>query len=410
MATKIVCTNSPTTTSLSPSAFLSTTLPFPLASNLDCEIHPLFAYKNWECVSQEDYELIKPALRLATMYLNTPSCLAFFATCLFSERECDDNWNISIEKESTLTTFKAERVKEMLLELDGVVRLTFQNCGGCGEMHGMFWQDFTDEEKADIEWHRCHEKSNPWSARKSLKHGKTVDEIEGEEMEFCVGPEEIELRDSDLQYLPPEQRPYTHIQDPRTRMTFCTLVLNNSLLRTLQSQRSSPEQALRGNFRLVGIILHELAHAVERGRNENREFMLPNEAKFPGATLTEMGHQLEMVVFGGIYQPVANPNAPKSNREEDALEAVVSDWPLRSSTSLVYDVPLEFLARVHQQEYWNHTDFSIDQSSYKLPRAEPRSDSAELALRFVNEIVDFAGTEYATAHYVILEDLATCQH
>ena len=47
---------SPLTTTLSAAAA------FPLNANLECEIHALFAYKNWLCCSKEDCDLIKPAL------------------------------------------------------------------------------------------------------------------------------------------------------------------------------------------------------------------------------------------------------------------------------------------------------------------------------------------------------------
>ena len=151
METKTVGTYSSNNTSVSTSFPLTSTSPLPLTSNLDCEIHPLFAYKNGQCLSPGGCGLVRSALRLATMYMNTPSCLAFFATYSFSERTIDDDWNTWLVKESALTTFKAERVKEMLLELDRVIRSTFQNTSNGTEMRGNIWGGFTNDERADIE-------------------------------------------------------------------------------------------------------------------------------------------------------------------------------------------------------------------------------------------------------------------
>ena len=401
MATTLTCTTSSNTPAPLGVLYFAPTSPIPVTANLTCDIHPLFAYKNWQSLSLEDYELIMPGLRLATMYLSTPSCLAFFATCLFSKRDFDDDWHPLIEKESQLTPFKAERVKEMLLELDGVIKFTYQNINCSGLMQPNVWRDFTDDEQADIEWNRHVEKSTPWSARKSLKHGKTVDKIEEEEMEFVLPHDELDLKESDYQYRPPDEEPRTYVQDPRTRMTFCTIIICGEDLRYLKWRRYSPEQSLRENLRLAGTILHELAHAVERGRPEAREWHL-EEAKFPGSALVEMGRQLEMAVFGGIPDAVKRPNAPGSNCERDNTWTVVTDWPLRP-TSQVYDVPLEFLARIQQQEYWDQVDFSVDQSSYKFPRTESRSDSLELCSKWIKDMIDWIGEEYATAHYVIPE-------
>ena len=92
--------------------------------------------------------------------------------------------------------------------------------------------------------------------------------------------------------------------------------------------------------------------------------------------LSEMANQLEISVMGEDLRNVNTPNAPGSNFERDDIWVAATGWPLRSS-SQVHDVPVEFLALVQRQEYWDHVDFSVDQSSFKILRTEPRCNSAE---------------------------------
>lgn len=56
---------------------------------LDNAVHPLFTYANWLGVDWNHYELLKPALRVATLLLQQPSLLLWWKHTLFGVRQQD---------------------------------------------------------------------------------------------------------------------------------------------------------------------------------------------------------------------------------------------------------------------------------------------------------------------------------
>ncbi|KAF1970735.1 hypothetical protein BU23DRAFT_648882 [Bimuria novae-zelandiae CBS 107.79] len=55
-------------------------------NELDNEVHPVFGKKQWLDLSEEEFSIITPVLRLASMFLSTPPCWEFYehvATGLF---------------------------------------------------------------------------------------------------------------------------------------------------------------------------------------------------------------------------------------------------------------------------------------------------------------------------------------
>ena len=312
----------------------ATFLPKP---NLTCKIHPILAFKNWNGLSSEEYDLIKPALRLATMYMATPAFLEFFATCLFGERVVDEDWKVYIVNESPLTSFKAKRVKEMFLDLDGVVKFAFKDTPVSGCMQAHRWEHLTRDEKDHVKSQRRVERSTPWSARKSLKHGKTVDRINGEEMELSFSA--ATFADLDV-YADPHVEPDLFIQDPCTRMTYCTVVLAQDYVMDLKRSRRSPEEILKDNFRITVTLLHELAHAVEVGRPELRLYRAAGEEAFPRERLAEMGCLLEQWVFGGSTADYEVKDPRGTDCDPSNMCMFSSEWPVRP-TSQVYHLPVE---------------------------------------------------------------------
>ena len=386
-----------------------------LAPTLTCEILPMFAYKNWLCLSREDHELLKPVLQLATMFLGTPACLGFFATLLFGKRTCDEKSVTRIEKESPLTNHKVETIIEMFDDLAGLYKLTFQTIKATGTVFANTWSDLTDTEREDLLWQRRRENPTPWSVRKSLKHGKLVDMIQGAEREFCWGSPPNNDFDS---WPPAEKEPDKHLQDPRTRMTPCTIALSAKLFSNLKGQRHSPAQRLKNNFRLAAVILHEIAHAVESGRPECRECNV-GEVTFPGEVLPELGHQLEKLVFGGAPYPM--PLDPRSyevvfgssldesqvpNTDEHVSWLGFTEWPMRS-TSKHYALPLEYMAHVQQHWFWDaaaQVADPRDQSLWHLPKTMPFEGSAELSRFYMDGLVASQGRKRAAKHYAVYDD------
>ena len=323
----------------------------------------MFARKYWFAISDQEYEQLKPTLQLTTMLLNTPACLGLYATLLFGERAMYPSFRNGIrtsqpriKEEVHLTSFKAGRVKEMFCDLEGVFKFTSQTISPAAyaETHYDQWCELTDIQRTDIEWQLAFHQISPVSARMSLKHGKTVDKIEGEEKEFCFKG----LRG--FKWTTFEIYPWKNLQDPRTRMTRCTIVLSTLLLLRLRKRLHSPEDALRFNLFVAAVILHELAHAVEAGRPELREFGVL-EAMLPGNDEPELGHEMIMRVFNGI--PLG--------------QGKTGEWPQfylpEDDTGQVYIIPLAFIARIQQQEFWDSLP-AADLSNFTLlhfPRTMP---------------------------------------
>ena len=267
----------------------------------------------------------------------------------------DDDGNAQIEKLLALTAFRTNRVKEMFQDLDGVVKFTFKDIDNASELIADTWADLTEDEKANLKRERHMEKSTPWSARKNLKHGKTVDKLKGEAVEFCWNAEGLEIED---EYTNPEEHPLDHLQDPRMRMTRCTIALDMEYVTDLRARQHSPEKCLEDNFRIANTILHELAHTVESGRFEHRGWDV-EEAVFPGEVLPEMGCKLEKLVFRGTFYEEDMEDAPGSNCEADNAWLSSIEWPLKS-TLHHFCVLLEWLARIQQQEFWDGASGSLD--------------------------------------------------
>ena len=326
-----------------------------LAATLSCEIHPIFARRYWFAISDGEYEQFKPALQLTTMLMSTPACLGFFATLLFADRAIDETVSEEgkkkllgrITKEAHLTPFKAERVGDMFCDLEGIFKFTCQaiDDGVFAYAETDNWTDLTDEESSDLEWQRHVEKPAVWSARMSLKLNMTVDKIGGEEKEFCW-PEP-----SGPVYNPYDDERDKPLQDPRTRMTPTTITLSTQLLLHLKKKDQSAENTLRSNFVIAACLIHELAHAVEYGRPECREWDV-DEAIFPGEEKPELGIQAEMRIFGGVV--FVHQHADNWLQFTQATDNWEQD----------YAVPSDYLARIQQQEFWDSV------SSTHIPSTE----------------------------------------
>ena len=341
------------------------TSPSCLAANLSCETHPVFARKHWFGIDDGEYEQLKPALQLTTMLMSTPGSLSFFAILLFGDRAIEETVSEDgkkklygrITEKVHLTPFKAERVRDMFCELEGIIKFTCQTIDGTETAYAQTdeWSDLTDAEKFDLQWRHDFEKPAAWSARMSLKHNMTIDRIEGEEKEFCwpepQGPT----------YNPYEDEGRKPLQDPRARLTPTTIALSTPRLLHLRARHQSTENILQSNLVVAMLLIHELAHAVEFGRPECREWDV-DEAMFPDEDTPELGRQAEMHVVGGLIF-------------ED--ECCFGDWLHFNQTietwKQAYCVPLDFVARIQQQEFWDSfpfTDFTGTELLY-LPKTQP---------------------------------------
>ena len=350
-----------------PDALLGSMAALGLTANLSCEIHPILACKYWIAISDGEFEQLKPALRLTTMLMNTPASLGFFATLLFGDRAMDEvvskegkkKFRGHITKEAHLTPFKAERVRDMFSELEGIFQFTCQiieeESWAVAETYAC--TDLTEEEYSDLEWRHHIEKPAAWSPRMSLKHNMTVDRTEGEEKEFCW-PEP-----QGSTYNPYDGKDEKPLQDPRTRMTPSIIVLSTQLLLCLRARCHSTENTLRSNFVVAVCLIHELAHAVEFGRPECREWDV-DEAIFSGEETPELGWQAELHIFaGGTFGDWQADEWLQFKQATDGGKQA-------------YAIPLDYLARIQQQVFWDSVS-STDITSMELvhlPKTIPLPD------------------------------------
>lgn len=63
----------------------------PTYSTLTNDIHPLFGIEKFKVCKPEIYEVLKPALRLASLLLTHRACSSYFLTMAFGKRELDPN-------------------------------------------------------------------------------------------------------------------------------------------------------------------------------------------------------------------------------------------------------------------------------------------------------------------------------
>ncbi|KZF24143.1 hypothetical protein L228DRAFT_281249 [Xylona heveae TC161] len=92
-------------------------------SNLSCEIHPIFHHKHWTHTTPKLYEILQPALRLASYFLTHQSCLEYWCTVLLGKVEfrADVNWNVIIPPPLDKSDF--DTTIELLTGAAGKIRL-----------------------------------------------------------------------------------------------------------------------------------------------------------------------------------------------------------------------------------------------------------------------------------------------
>ena len=294
--------------------------------------------------------------------MTTPDFLRFFATCLFSNRSLTVDWVASINEESTVTRYTAKTIKDLFHEVQGLYKFTFQDIKPLALTEMKLWRNLTDSERSDLKKQQRIEKPQPWSSRKSLKHGMLVEDMKGDEIEFSF------KIPSNFSATNPDEDIHKIVQDPHTRMTPCTIKIRKEMFSYFKTSRRSPEGMLKFNFFLAVILLHEVAHAVESGRPECRE-RVAKEARFPDEELHEMGYQLEKMVFGG--HPCESRDTAHWLRFADGLV---------DATTLHYIVPMSFVTRIQQQKLWDtalSTKFR-DPALFHIPKTIPCENSAEI--------------------------------
>ncbi|CAD0107786.1 unnamed protein product [Aureobasidium uvarum] len=101
------------------------------ANREDYRIHPVFRQDCWQVITDEEYDMIKPALLLASAMLDEPSTL-----CLFHAMSAQSSEMITFE-DPVLKTCRRLRVPETLTEVEQLI--TFRKISSMREYTSFFW-------------------------------------------------------------------------------------------------------------------------------------------------------------------------------------------------------------------------------------------------------------------------------
>ncbi|GAB7339101.1 hypothetical protein MBLNU457_5753t1 [Dothideomycetes sp. NU457] len=298
-----------------------------VANTLTTDIHPLFAYDRFYECCPEIYEVLKPALRLASTLLLHPAAAIYWHTLAFGDREVDQVQSIAngsladsskvlkrIRSDVPYTVENAVTFNRYLLDLVKFVRI----------------------------------------GQESVNPG-----IEGDGIVLfgcCfVAPGDMHRR-----HLP--------LDDVRCRRMYIDLhsdVHTTAKRLSLLKGNADPAMVLRYNFFVAVTLCHEVAHFLEIGHNP-----YCGESFFNDNHFNEAGNAFEVKVFGGKILPV-------SDRLDCAYGLSISNILPPTSNALLsneyFTISMDYISRIQQQTFWDQTLHQSDPKALHIPRDGARA-------------------------------------
>jgi hypothetical protein len=284
------------------------TLPDTLASpdcTLDNDIHPIFRPENWHGCPDSIYEVLKPGMQLATLFLTSRATAHYWHTLVFGNRE------------SCATTSEAygqpcHRIRE--------------DVPWSKERHNTF-RGFLDNQ-VDTVYFCFH--NNPLPP-------ETVYASMGLVRDYKNG-------------LMRKINDKCHTSRVCLHSDFYTTAKKLSLLRFRE-----PAMVLRFNLFLAVCLSHEIAHFCEVSGPHHDHALLSEPEVFWGDNMwTESGIAFETKVFGGRIHPL-------SLRIDCSLGLTCLDYPLKElydkEENVLYALPMDYILKLQQKETWQQ-DFS----------------------------------------------------
>lgn len=290
------------------------------SSTLNNDIHSIFRPENFHGCPDDIYEQLKPALRLATLLILHRATSSFWHTLLFGERELcrkateqygQECWRIRDD-----VPWSAEQAACMEQFLNSQV----------DTVHFLF--------------HKQPLPPDPHYASMGLvadyKNGLRR-QIDGKchKSKICLHTD------------------------------FYTTAKRLSLL-----QYPDPAMVLRFNLFLAICLAHEMAHFIEVSGPHNERPLGRPEVFFHDNIWTESGIAFELKVFGGRVHPI-------SLRIDCGLGLAILNYPLKEiyerEDNILYTVPMDYVARIQQQETWDQDYSKADPTVFHIPRNGTRS-------------------------------------
>lgn len=311
------------------------------ASSLTNPIHPIYAHWNWSIfdsddyysippgrgaipyanpLSGDDYQLLRPSLRLASNFLTEPSLLPYWHALLFADR--------------------------VPLASKGVTNVRQGYVGG--------FASFT----------RTFDINTNSFALSTTELAKTQHALKA-------------LADSTYLVFDPKENPgdwgftsryFTKRVAPGFPGTACDININTLLLRALQSHHLTISERLRVQYFLALAVVHEVAHAAHMARTamlgsprpsgtyRNEQWV--HEPFFERDILAECGHAWEQNVLNGSQVPFeGNPECRFGLQFEKwpGSQGVSPDIPTRRKPkgwSTIYALPMWFVQAMFTDKHW----------------------------------------------------------
>ena len=289
-------------------------------STLDNDIHPIFRIENFHGCPDAVYEVLKPALRLSTLFLFSRATAHFWHTLVFGERK-------PCKRTSELYGQPCCRITED-------VSWTEKNAAA--------FKAFIDNQVDTVHFmfHRDPLRTDPAYASMGLvsdyKNGL--------------------MRRLDHK---------CHTSRICLHSDFYTTAKKLSTLRF-------PDTAmvLRFNLFLAVCLAHEMAHFVEVSGPHHEHPLGEPEVFFNDNTWTESGIVFELKVFGARLHPIES--------RVDCLHGVaVLNYPLKElydkEDNILYTLPMEYITKIQQKETWAEDLNNPDSKVLCVPRTGGRS-------------------------------------
>lgn len=273
--------------------------------SLTNDIHSIFRPENWHGCPDNIYEVLKPGMQLATLFLTSRATAHYWHTLCFGERE---------------------------------------PCATTSEAYGQ-------------PCHRIRE-DVPWSEERRVAFnsflGNQLDTVY-----FCfhnnpLPPETVYasmglVRDY-KNGLVRKMNDKCHTSRICLHSDFYTTAKKLSLLRYRE-----PAMVLRFNLFLAICLSHEIAHFCEVSGPHHDHALLSAPEVFWGDNMwTESGIAFEQKVFGGRIHPLAS-------RIDCSLGLACLDYPLKElydkDENVLYALPMDYILKLQQNEIWQQ-DFS----------------------------------------------------
>jgi len=276
-----------------------------IRSTLTNDIHPIFQYDRFYELPHEIYDIITPALRLATQWLTHPAAATYSHTLAFGHREIDRTFPYvrghpqqRIRKDVLHTEKNAAIFERYLIDIHKNSRIGFDHVGEYVPVFG-----------------QCRVTDGNFLRRQlPLDPGKRIRTL------LCIHPD------------------------------FYTVATRLNYLK----DNAEPDAVLRYNFFMAVNICHELAHSFEMSHN----FPAP-ECIMNDNTFAEAGQAFEVKLFGGRIWPIMN-------RTDCAYGISVCDFPCLQGDDAVRNVfcaiPMQYIAKVQQHDFWKQ-NFDLSDST-----------------------------------------------